>query len=74
MQNHNSTNASTLTLHQVAELVPNRRGTGHVHPQTIRRRIARGEFPEPDVRFADGTLLWHTSTLRAAKVLPPEVA
>ena len=58
------------TLYQVAELIPNRKGTGHIHPQTLIRRVARGEFPAPDFTFTDGTRVWHDATLRRAKILP----
>lgn len=60
-----------LTTFEVAKLIPNRAGTGAIHHMTLIRRVARGEFPKPDVQFIDGTRIWHHSTLRAAGILPP---
>jgi hypothetical protein len=58
-----------LTLDEFCRLIPNRRGTKHVHPKTIIRRVKRGELPKPDLEFADGSKLWKQSTLRSAKIL-----
>lgn len=54
----------TYALRQVAAACPNRKGERGVHPQTILRRVKRGEFPPPDIEFSDGTKIWKQSTLQ----------
>jgi hypothetical protein len=61
--------AKLYTAHDLAALIPNRKGDGHVHVQTIVRRVKRGELPAPDVQFKDGTRLWREDTLRKARLL-----
>ncbi len=36
--------------------------------RTIDRRIARGELPEPDLSFSDGTKLWYWPTLEGSNI------